>query len=101
MATDQTQPNPLYLAAAVVISTLFVINAVLAIQAWFYNQQERVFERHVIQQPFTEYNDLSARQRALLNSYTIDAELERYSIPIDEAMAIVVREAKIQEAATP
>jgi len=71
-----------------IISVLLLIVAIVGTEAWFRYEMHQEREEKVVQQPFTELEDLNQQQTRLLRSGPAWQNKEKgvVSVPIDQAM---------------
>jgi hypothetical protein len=80
-------------AVVVLVGAILTFVAIVAVQALFYQVQQREFERKVVASEPAELRSLQADQLGDLNSYRwIDKQNGVVAIPIDEAMKRIVEE---------
>jgi len=85
--------NTSLIAVAGVVGALVVFLMILALQAWYYNVEQAEMYRKAVAPAAEELSRLTTAQQAQLNSYRmIDPSREIVAIPIDRAMALVVRD---------
>jgi hypothetical protein len=84
------------------IGTIILFVVIVALQALFYTEEKREFERKVLNQVPEELASLRAKQVENLNAYRwVEKASGVVAIPIDRAMQIIVSEANQLPAAIP
>ena len=91
---DYDDMNVPMIAFVGVLGVILTVAIIVGLQALYYNYNQVLFEKRILNEPFVESDSRLAEQEAKLNSpyRWIDQEKGIVAVPIDRAKELVVRE---------